>query len=133
MHVHEFAYVRACDHVCHRMRVYIFASKYMRIRASAWLRAWECVRMCEHMWLCVCVHVYMRTRVMHLCVHVCVRMCVHECVCGRVCQSNVCVCVQVCGYVRARGCARVPACACTCIICVNACYASFYHLYYNSP
>ena len=24
-------------------------------------------------------------------------------------------------------CTRVPACACTCIICVNACYASFYH------
>ena len=41
-----------------------------------------------------------------------------------VCANQMCVCVQVCGYVRARGCARVPACACTCIICVNACYAS---------
>ena len=24
MHVREFAYARACEHICHRMRVYIF-------------------------------------------------------------------------------------------------------------
>ena len=61
----------------------------------------------------------------HLCVHLCVRMCVHECVCTRVCQSNMCACG--CAHIIAHG--RVPAC--TCLICVNACYASFYHRIYK--
>ena len=47
MHVREFAYVPACEHVCHRMRVYIYLRVYMRVRVSAWLRACECVRMCK--------------------------------------------------------------------------------------
>ena len=76
MHVHEFAYVSACEHVCHRMRVYL--SVYIHMRVSAWVRAWECVRiMCEHAWLCVCVHVYMRARV-----RASVRACVRAHVCS---------------------------------------------------
>ena len=87
MHVREFAYVPACEHICHRMRVYIFA----RLHVSAWLRACECVRMCKRMCF-FCSSIY-------------VHVCVHECVCGRVCQSNVCVWVfaymtRTCACVR---------------------------------
>ena len=60
---------RTCVHACLSPYACIYLRVYMRIRVSAWLRAWECVRMCEHsMCLRVCVHVYTRARVVHLCV-----------------------------------------------------------------
>ena len=34
MHVHEFAYVRACEHLCHLMRVYICASIHENTNAK---------------------------------------------------------------------------------------------------
>ena len=39
MHVREFAYARACDHICHRMRVYILCA---RLHACAVERVGMC-------------------------------------------------------------------------------------------
>ena len=57
---------RTCVHACLSPYACIYLRVYMRMRVSAWLCAWEFVRMC--MCLCVCVHVYMRARVCHMCV-----------------------------------------------------------------
>ena len=35
-------------HACLSPYACIYVRVYMRMRVSAWLRAWECVRMCEH-------------------------------------------------------------------------------------
>ena len=79
------------------------------MRVSAWLSAWECVRrVCEHMWLCVCVcvHVYMPAHV-----RASVRACVRAHVCSRVrlwaCVPIKCVCACGCADIYARGCVRV--------------------------
>ena len=58
MHVHEFAYVRASEHVCHRMRI------------SARLHAYACICMVAR----VGIDAYVRSYVV-----VCVRACVHPC------------------------------------------------------
>ena len=126
MHVHEFACTRKS------LRTYVRASMSVTVCVITFARlhAYACICIvarvgmcayCEHVWLCVRVHVYMRARV-----RASVRACVHAHVCSlvRLCQSK-CFCAYGCADIRA--CARVPACACTCIICVNACYASFYH------
>ena len=78
MHVHEFAYARACEHVCHRMRVYICASTCVCVYLRGCARRNVCVAsLCEHMCLCVCVHVYMRAGV-----RASVRACVRAHVCS---------------------------------------------------
>ena len=75
MHVHEFAYVRACEHVCHRMRVYICAYTRVCVYLHGCARGNVCV-CASIMGLCVCVHVYMRARVR---VSVCACVRVHVC------------------------------------------------------
>ena len=58
---------RTCVHACLSPYACIYLRVYMRMRVSARLRAWECVRMCEHN------------------VFVCVRACVHA-------RTSVCIC-----------------------------------------
>ena len=96
--------------------VCVYLRVYMRVRVSAWLRACECVRMCK----CVCLSVR-----------------AYACTCAfigafvDVCANQTCACGCAAHIGPTRACARVPACAYTCIICVNACYATFYHILYN--
>ena len=94
--------------MCTSLRTYVHSSMlspyaciylrvYMRMRVSAWLRAWECVRMCEHK-----NYVVVRVRA---CVHVCTCACICVCMCGcacvfmsafvGVCADQMCVCLRV--------------------------------------
>ena len=74
----------------------------------------QCVSVCAHVRLCVCVVCVCEC--VCACVHVvCVPVCVH--VCMRVCMC-VCACVCVCVPV----CVRVCMCACVCVqMCVLVC------------
>ena len=99
MHVREFAYVPACEHICHRMHD---LRVYMHVRVSVWLRACECVRMCKRMCLSVrayaCTCVFMSAFV-DVCAIKCVRAgvriytCVCTCPCVRVHVHNMCQCM----------------------------------------
>lgn len=68
--------------------------------------------MCEHMCMCVRVHV---------CAHVC--MCdACMCVCAHTC---VCLCARVHTHVHARACTHVCSCVCTC---AHACVCTCSHM-----
>ena len=74
---------RTCVHACLSAYACVYLRVYMRMRVSAWLRAWECVRMCEHnVFVCAC----MCTRV-----HECVPLCVQK---GKTTFSRVLFCVD---------------------------------------
>ena len=111
MHVREFAYVPACEHICHRMRVYIYI----------------CASTCK----CLCLRGCARVNVC-VCTSVCVCLCVH--MRARVCSLvHLWTCVPI---KRVHAGVRIYTCMCMCA-CVrvhvhnmcNAGYAIFYHMY----
>ena len=100
VHVREFAYVPACEHICHRMRVYIgiCASTCMCVclrgcaRVNVCVCASVCVCMCVHMHARVCSLVRLWTCVPIKRVDAGVRIytCVCTCACVRVHVHNMC-------------------------------------------
>ena len=58
----------------------------MRVRVSVWLRAWECVLMCERM--CLSVRAY-------ICAGRCACACVFVSAFVGVCTNQICVCAGV--------------------------------------
>ena len=98
MHVREFAYARACDHIVTVCMYTYYARVYMRVRLSAW----ECVRKCERM----CLSVRARVRAP---VRACVRahdICVFMSAFVGVCANQICVragvLIYTCVCLRAR-------------------------------
>ena len=90
----EFAYVRACMHVCQRMRVY---NLFARLHAHA------CISVVARVGMCAYVRAY---------VFVCVRACVHACTCVCICA---CMCACACVFMSAFvGVCANQMCVCGC-------------------